>query len=246
MKKITLLTLFLLVQVALSAQFQNTQPADLVIGQPDFTSNTPNNGGLSNASLEGPADVVIDHKHNKLYVADRDNHRVLRYTAASPLAEGVAALGRPNALDFGTGVSHLKNTTYTSNDEFTYELWFNPAQRMTRFFPRQDFIYGDTFARPHLTFNFKGLGEITMGITTSDGNFEVSTTTTAWIDNQWHHVAATYSGGQLKIYANGQLEATESATGTIIRTLGFFVGTEPGLPPATMALWMSLEFRIER
>lgn len=213
-----------------AANKANGAAADRVIGQSDFTTQLPLavNDSTLNTATTVPA-LAIDTLLNHLWVGDCDNHRVLRYTAASPLAEGVAALGPPNALDFGTGLSYLKNTTYTSNDEFTYELWFNPAQRMTRFFPRQDFIYGDTFARPHLTFNFKGLGEITMGITTTDGNFEVSTTTTGWIDNQWHHIAATYSGGQLKIYANGQLEATESTTGTIIHTLGFFVGTESGL-----------------
>jgi uncharacterized protein (TIGR03437 family) len=58
----------------------NGAPADLVLGQPDFTSNTPNSGTgdpqvPSSQSLRGPEGVWI--QDGKLMVADNMNHRVL-------------------------------------------------------------------------------------------------------------------------------------------------------------------------
>ncbi|MBI1297264.1 hypothetical protein GC175_20125 [bacterium] len=57
--------------------------ADLVIGQRgDFTSGTPNKGGISAESLNYPYGLVVDGDGN-LFVADMDNNRVLGY--ADPL-----------------------------------------------------------------------------------------------------------------------------------------------------------------
>jgi len=52
--------------------------ADLVLGQPNSTSNTANNGGVSASSLHGPRKVAVNAAGN-VYVADTSNHRVLVY-----------------------------------------------------------------------------------------------------------------------------------------------------------------------
>jgi hypothetical protein len=52
--------------------------ADVVLGQPNFTSNTANNGGVSASSLHGPHGVAIDTAGN-VHVADLYNNRVLVY-----------------------------------------------------------------------------------------------------------------------------------------------------------------------
>ncbi len=63
--------------------------ADLVIGQGDFTSNSPNRGASTAAGgLDFPQVAVLD-RQGSLYVADTFNHRVLRYDA--PLASGMDA-----------------------------------------------------------------------------------------------------------------------------------------------------------
>jgi len=54
--------------------------ADLVIGQPDFVSNRPNNGGISASSLDDPVGVAVDPSGN-LYVSDYGNNRILEYDA---------------------------------------------------------------------------------------------------------------------------------------------------------------------
>lgn len=52
------------------------QPADIVLGQANFTSNTANNGGRSNKSLANPEDVFFTAS-GQLIVTDYTNHRTL-------------------------------------------------------------------------------------------------------------------------------------------------------------------------
>jgi secreted PhoX family phosphatase len=58
--------------------------ADRVFGQPDFTSRTSNNGGISANSLSFPQGVAVDVQGN-LIVADSNNQRVLEYDRPMPL-----------------------------------------------------------------------------------------------------------------------------------------------------------------
>jgi hypothetical protein len=63
--------------------------ASMVFGQgDDFTANTPNNGGVSADSLALPLGVAVDRDDN-LYIADRDNERVL-FFFAPPLHDTTA------------------------------------------------------------------------------------------------------------------------------------------------------------
>jgi hypothetical protein len=60
--------------------------ADKVLGQPDFTSNAINRGGRPAANtLSGPWGLSIDTA-GRIWVADTNNHRVLRFT--SPVGDG--------------------------------------------------------------------------------------------------------------------------------------------------------------
>jgi uncharacterized protein (TIGR03437 family) len=79
---------------------RNNQPADVVIGEPNFTTaalpgNTPNA-----YSMRGPSGVWI--QNGMLFVADTQNNRVLIYNSI-PTTNGVAAnvvLGAPNFTTF--------------------------------------------------------------------------------------------------------------------------------------------------
>ncbi|MBX3011013.1 MAG: NHL repeat-containing protein [Caldilineaceae bacterium] len=70
--------------------FTNGQSADLVIGQANFVSGEPNRDGMGAKAngLRAPAAVLLD-SNDHLYVADRDNNRVLRFDA--PLSTGKTA-----------------------------------------------------------------------------------------------------------------------------------------------------------
>ncbi len=73
-----------------ASQFTNGQAADIVLGQANFTSNDPNRGGANPAqnTLSGPRGVAVDSV-GRLYVADTDNKRVLRFDP--PFANGMNA-----------------------------------------------------------------------------------------------------------------------------------------------------------
>jgi sugar lactone lactonase YvrE len=68
----------------------NNAAADLVLGQANFTSalgpNPPNA-----KSLRFPLGFTTDANTGKVFVADTDNNRVLRYSSATALANGAAA-----------------------------------------------------------------------------------------------------------------------------------------------------------
>ncbi len=75
----------------------NGTPAEAVLGQPDFTSDTPAAGSCG---MRFPLGLAFD-RHGSLWVADTGNHRVLRFDHAARLAGGTpasAVLGQP---DFG-------------------------------------------------------------------------------------------------------------------------------------------------
>jgi hypothetical protein len=74
--------------ITLNAQWTDFRRAELVIGQPDFTTYDYH---LTSTGLYGPYSVAIDFENLKLYIGDGDNHRVLRYayplTGNQPAAE---------------------------------------------------------------------------------------------------------------------------------------------------------------
>src|ERR1019366_381430 len=83
----------------------NNAPADVVVGQPNFTS-TSLPGNTPNAkSMRGPQGVWI--QNGKLYVADTQNNRVLIYNHI-PTGNGAAAdvvLGEPDLTQQTTAVT---------------------------------------------------------------------------------------------------------------------------------------------
>ena len=116
----------------------NNQPADVVVGQPDFTSfSIP--GNVPNAkAMRGPQGVWI--QNGRLYVADTQYNRVLIFNKI-PTSNGTAAdvvLGQPNMTTFvepdltqqttGATASNLLNPVSVTSDGtrlFVTDLGFN-------------------------------------------------------------------------------------------------------------------------
>jgi sugar lactone lactonase YvrE len=90
-----------------SAKFINGGKAEAVFGQPGFVTRVANNGGISASTMNNPNGVSVD-ADGRLWVADRDNHRVLRFDNASSKASSSAAdgvLGQPDFVTNTTGAS---------------------------------------------------------------------------------------------------------------------------------------------
>jgi DNA-binding beta-propeller fold protein YncE len=97
--------MLVLVSMTGRAQWINGQNADLVLGQKDFTGNTP---GLAADSLTYPVGVAIDPTTGKLFVADIGNDRVLRWGSVTSLVSGEpaeAVLGQPDFTTNGARVT---------------------------------------------------------------------------------------------------------------------------------------------
>jgi sugar lactone lactonase YvrE len=112
------LALVLSAVISLRAQLplSTNMAASGVLGAPDFVTNT-NYATPSTTTLAEPAGVAVDPLTGKLFVADRDNRRVLRWSSAAKMLNGSAAeavLGQP---DF---VTRTRNTgglsASTTND----------------------------------------------------------------------------------------------------------------------------------
>ncbi len=86
--------------------FTNGDPADMVLGQPDFFSNAPNNGGVSAGSFFLPQGLWVDENGN-LWVTDAFNSRVLKFDHP-PTNDTLADLviGQP---DFTSNSQNLGN-----------------------------------------------------------------------------------------------------------------------------------------
>lgn len=65
--------------------------ADRVYGQPDFTSSTANNGGVSATSLNDPNGIAVDE--SGVYISDFGNNRILYYPGTSTTAARVYGQG---------------------------------------------------------------------------------------------------------------------------------------------------------
>jgi hypothetical protein len=76
----------------------NGQAADLVLGQPNMTSDIPNNGGISAQTLNYP--VAVHSDGTKLFVSDQENHRVLIWNAIPAITQTAAdlVLGQPDMV----------------------------------------------------------------------------------------------------------------------------------------------------
>ena len=90
-----------------SPPLSNGMAASVVLGQPDFTSNTANNGGLDAGSLNQPHGLSIDSA-DRPYVSEFTNHRVLTYDP--PVASGQAADLVFGQADFTTATCNFGGT----------------------------------------------------------------------------------------------------------------------------------------
>jgi len=77
----------------------NNMPASGVLGQPNFTSNQ---SGTTASSLNSPSGVAVDPTTGKLFVVDRYNNRVLRWSSTSKWENGSPAEAVFGQMDFNS------------------------------------------------------------------------------------------------------------------------------------------------
>lgn len=88
-----------------NAQIVSNQAADLVLGKSNFYSSSQS---VSESSIFDPFSVVVDPASGKVFVGDNTANRVLRFSSAWALRNGVSAeivLGQPDFTDTTKGLS---------------------------------------------------------------------------------------------------------------------------------------------
>lgn len=86
----------------------NNMPASGVLGQNSFTTN---NSGTSSLNLKSPSGVAVDPTTGKLFVVDRYNNRVLRWSSSAKMNNGSAAeavFGQQDFFGSSSGLSASK------------------------------------------------------------------------------------------------------------------------------------------
>ena len=87
----------------------NNMPASGVLGQLNFTLNLP---GTSSISLNSPSGVAVDPTTGKLFVVDRYNNRVLRWSSTSKIENGSPAEAVFGQSDFNSSSSGLSASKF--------------------------------------------------------------------------------------------------------------------------------------
>ncbi len=98
--------------------------SEIAFGQPDLTTGTGNTGGRSATSLASPIDLHIDSA-GRLWVADNNNHRVLRYDDATEDPPTLATRTADGVLGQSDFTSGFPGTT-ASTLENPRGLWIEP------------------------------------------------------------------------------------------------------------------------
>lgn len=141
---------------ATNAQWTDGQAAFRVLGQADFTTLGPNNGGISASTLAQPDDVCVDVTNSKLYVVDASNNRILRYVYPTTSDQQAAELvfGQANFTDrsSATAVNGFNNPAACDVDSAgrlwvvdrlnRRVLWFDDAYNASSNQPDADGVLG--------------------------------------------------------------------------------------------------------
>ena len=122
----SILLLAVIVRVSTYAQrpLSDYMPASGVLGHADFTTST---FGTTSGTLQAPAGVAVDPTTGKLFVVDRYNNRIMRWTSADKMTNGSAAeavLGQPDFVTATHGLSATKlNDPLRAHVDASGRLW---------------------------------------------------------------------------------------------------------------------------
>lgn len=207
-----------------SAQFVNGPPAEGVLGQVDYI--TPTAGTAIN-KFNGPNGVFFDNRNGKVWVADRGNHRVLRFSSINAYINGGDAelvIGQPDFTTNTSGLTATKmNNPIIALVDGSGTLWVSEYgnNRVTRWDNADQLVNGDTadgvLGQPDFTTNSAAT---TQNKFSGPAGIFIEANGTLWVSNfNTHRVLRFQSAATLPNGANadlvlGQPDFTTGTSGT--------------------------------
>lgn len=238
----------LLLASGLRAQFPVSPSADLVLGQPDFSSNTP--PGTTQASMNGPSGIAVDPVSGKVFVSISGQNRILRFAGSAALANGAnaeAVIGQGDYMSDTSGISATTlNNPYGIDVDPAGRLWvadfgnarvlmYEDAANLPEFGAAADLVLG----QPDFVTNTAATNQNTM-----DGPLGVHLDATGnlWVADFSNHrvlrfnAAATLGDGAPATAVLGQPDFNTAADGTTNLTM---YGPSSVLLDPAGRLWVS-------
>lgn len=121
---LSVLMWLMIATTAAFAQITNNPTATGVLGQLDFVTRTAGTGA---SKFNGPSAIAKDPASGKIFVSDRANHRVLRFTSAAAMTTGgeaEAVFGQPDFVTVSSGLAANKlNTPIGIHVDHQGRLW---------------------------------------------------------------------------------------------------------------------------
>jgi hypothetical protein len=208
--------------------------SDLIIGELGGNQFIVGSDG-DGTHLQAGSLYLGGHSNNGIF---QQNHNTVTLSGSTITSVGgIIGYSRVNFRDGETDymtVTHSANIDPTTTDEFTWECWVKPENTASN----TEFRWMDMNTIVWLggTDSDDADGEYKAKFNIYDGSSNQMITGTSNItDGNWHHLAATYKSTSMKLYVDGHLEASGTASdiGTISGSPALNIGRyDAGSPSA--------------
>jgi DNA-binding beta-propeller fold protein YncE len=212
-----------LTTTAAQAQFPVFPSADLVLGQPDFTSDAL--PAASQASLGVPTGVAVDPVSGKVFVSLSLQNRILRFANSAALANGANAEA---VIGQGNYTSTLSDTTATTlNSPFIIDVDHLGRLWVADFLNNRVLMYADAANLPEFgaTANLVlGQPNFTIG-SASTTRRKMSSPSGVYVDAADNLWVADYGNHRVLKFANASSLTNSSPATTVLGQADFDTGT---------------------
>lgn len=200
----------------------NGAAAEMVVGQPNFTNT---GAGLTNATLDGPVGIHVDAS-GSLWVADQNNHRVMRFpnattSGSNPIADLVLGQANFNVKVSGNAANQMTFPTGVTIDG-AGNLWVADSgnHRVIRFASAASLSIGASASSVLGQPGFgTGLSSNLANRLNNPESIVASPSGTLWVTDTFNHrvlrfdAAATLPDGSFPNATLGQAAAGENSSG---------------------------------
>jgi lysophospholipase L1-like esterase/sugar lactone lactonase YvrE len=214
------------------AQFSNNPAASNVLGQSDFV--TAATGGASATRFNGPMGVTVDTTTGKVFVSDRYNNRVLRFSSVDAYTNGGTAEMVFGQTDFTTSTALATPTATSMNNPIG--MFFDVAGRLwvADFSNNRILRFDNASSRSNGAAADQVLGQTTFGTKASGttqstlnqpvGIFYDNATGSLWVSDFGNHRVLKFANAAAK-GNGGNADVVLGQTGFLTKTTGLTAST---------------------